>query len=112
MSGHHHDHAHGHDDHGNLRVAFLLNLTFTLIEIAGGIYTNSTAILSDALHDLGDSLAIGMAWYLEGRAQRPRAGAYSYGFRRLSLLAALVNAIVLVTGSLFMLSLSVPRLLS
>lgn len=109
----HHDHAHQHARNGahGIRLAFFLNLGFTLIEIAGGIYTNSVAILSDALHDLGDSLAIGMGWYLEGRAQRPRAGAYSYGYRRLSLLAALLNAVVLVTGSLFMLAVAVPRLL-
>lgn len=111
-------HAHDHDDHkhapdstGRMRTAFLLNLIFALVEIVGGLYTNSLAILSDALHDLGDSLAIGMAWYLEGRAQRPRTGAYSYGFRRLSLLAALINAVILVTGSLFMLSKAIPRLL-
>ena len=44
--------------------AFFLNLTFTLIEIAGGLWTNSVAILADALHDAGDSLSLGLAWYL------------------------------------------------
>nr|WP_205521167.1 cation transporter [Psychroflexus aurantiacus] len=46
----HHDHS---QDTGNLKVAFFLNLGFTIVEIIGGIYTNSLAILSDALHDLG-----------------------------------------------------------
>lgn len=106
------DHTTHHDGSSGIRTALLLNLGFTLIEIVGGLYTNSLAILSDALHDLGDSLAIGMAWYLEKRAQQPRQGAYSYGFRRLSLLAALLNAVILVSGSLLMLSLAIPRLLA
>jgi cobalt-zinc-cadmium efflux system protein len=109
-----HDHSHNqhhHDSTSGIRTAFVLNLVFALIEIAGGLYTNSVAILADALHDFGDAVAIGMAWYLEDRAKRPRSGAYSYGYRRLSLLAALINAVILVTGSLFMLSMAVPRLL-
>jgi len=48
-----------------LRFAFFLNLGFTLLEIIGGILTNSLAIVSDAVHDLGDSLSLGLAWYFE-----------------------------------------------
>ena len=54
-------HDHSNDSTGDLRLAFFLNLSFTIIEIAGGIWTNSLAILSDAIHDLGDSLSLGMA---------------------------------------------------
>lgn len=54
-------HNHSHSTSGNIKVAFFLNLTFTILEIIGGILTNSIAILSDALHDLGDSLSLGMA---------------------------------------------------
>jgi cobalt-zinc-cadmium efflux system protein len=57
MSGQH-NHDHGSE---NLKVAFFLNLAFTIIEIIGGILTNSIAILSDAVHDLGDSLSLGLA---------------------------------------------------
>lgn len=53
-----HDHDHGSG--GNLKIAFFLNLGFTLLEIVGGIWTNSVAILSDAVHDLGDSLSLGL----------------------------------------------------
>ncbi len=67
----HHDHHHHHSQ-GNIKVAFILNLTFTIIEIIGGFLTNSVAILSDALHDLGDSLSLGIAWWLERYAQKNR----------------------------------------
>ena len=55
-----HEHHH-HEDVKNIKVAFFLNLFFTLFEIAGGFFTNSIAILSDALHDLGDCLSLGLA---------------------------------------------------
>ena len=56
-------HEHHHQDVKNIKVAFFLNLFFTLLEIAGGFFTNSMAILSDAVHDLGDCLSLGLAWY-------------------------------------------------
>jgi cobalt-zinc-cadmium efflux system protein len=109
---HAHPHAHDHSHHtmDSFRVAFFLNLGFTLFEIVGGVYTNSLAILSDAVHDLGDSLSLGMSWYLEKHSQKGSNARYSYGYRRFSLLAALINTVVLVTGSLFILSEAIPRL--
>ena len=62
-----HRHPHGStpiDEPAAIGVAFGLNLAFTCIEVVGGLRTNSLAILSDALHDLGDSLAIGLSWFL------------------------------------------------
>lgn len=109
---HSHDHTHSHDNTGNFRAAFFLNLGFTVFEILGGLYTNSLAILSDAVHDLGDSLSLGMAWFLEKHSHRESDTRYSYGYRRFSLLAALVNTIILVVGSLYVLSQAVPRLLA
>lgn len=108
---HAHPHSHSHAQTGNIRLAFFLNLGFTLFEIAGGLYTNSLAILSDAVHDLGDSLSLGLSWYLERHSHRGSDARYSYGYRRFSLLAALLNTVVLVTGSLFILSEAIPRLL-
>ena len=103
-------HDHSHDSTGDLRLAFFLNLSFTIIEIAGGIWTNSLAILSDAIHDLGDSLSLGMAWYLETYARKDKDKKYSYGYRRYSLLSALINTVVLIVGSVFILSRAVARL--
>lgn len=106
-----HTHEHTHAQTGNIRLAFLLNLGFTLFEIVGGLYTNSLAILSDALHDLGDSFSLGLSWYLERHSHKASDARYSYGYRRFSLLAALINTIVLVSGSVFILSEAIPRLL-
>ncbi len=107
--GHHHEHHHGSK---NIRVAFFLNFVFTIIEIAGGLFTNSIAILSDALHDLGDTLSLGIAWYFEKKSLKGRQGVYSYGYRRFSLLGALINALILVIGSVFILSEAVPRIIN
>lgn len=89
-----------------------MNIGFAILEIAGGFWTNSVAILSDAVHDLGDGLAIGSAWLLEKRSHRGRDQKYSYGYRRFSVLGALINAVVLLVGSFFVLSEAISRLLN
>ena len=108
----HHLHHYHHADSANLRTAFFLNLGFTFVEIIGAYLTNSVAILSDALHDLGDSIALGMAWGLEKHAAKEAPARYSYGYGRLSLLAAFINAAVLIAGGLFVMAEVVPRLLN
>ena len=101
--GHEHvdNHNHQHADLGNIRLAFFLNLIFTILEIFGGLWTNSLAILADAIHDLGDSFALGSAWFLERLSMKKGDALYSYGYRRFSLLGALTNAAVLVIGLLY-----------
>jgi cobalt-zinc-cadmium efflux system protein len=96
----------------NIRTAFVVNLLFTLIEFAGGILTNSLAITADALHDLGDSFALGLAWFFERIATRGKTPLFSYGYRRFFLVSAVVNAIVLIIGSVLILALAVPRVFS
>lgn len=105
--GNHHHHHHRESD--NIAVAFWLNFSFTLIEIVGGILTNSVAILADAVHDLGDSLAIAFAWGASKMAQKGANARYSYGYRRWSLLSALINSCILVIGSIWVLSEAIPR---
>ena len=110
---HKHGHSHLHTHHGdvkNIKIAFFLNLGFSIVEIIGGILTNSVAILSDAVHDLGDSLSLGMAWYFQKFSRKQRDKKYTYGYRRFSLVGALVNSIVLVAGSVLILSEAIPRL--
>ncbi|MBD3320546.1 MAG: cation transporter, partial [Chitinivibrionales bacterium] len=60
-----HTHNHHHSPNQNIKTAFFLNLGFTILEIFGGLWTNSLAILSDAVHDLGDSISLGLAWYFD-----------------------------------------------
>jgi len=110
MAHEQHTHNHPHEDVKNIKIAFFLNVGFTLLEIAGGFFTNSIAILSDAVHDLGDSLSLGLAWYFQKRARKGSDKFYSYGYKRFALMGAIINSIVLVVGSIFILSAAIPRL--
>jgi len=103
-------HEHHHEDVKNIKVAFFLNLFFTLFEIAGGFFTNSMAILSDAVHDLGDCLSLGMAWYFQKISRKRSDNSFSYGYKRFSLLGAIINSIVLTVGSIFILTEAIPRI--
>ncbi len=106
--------GHNHHNIGSRRigVAFFLNFSFTIIEFIGGLLTNSTAIMADAVHDLGDTISIGLAWWLSRISGKHPDDAFTYGYYRFSLLGALVNGVVLVVGSIWVLSQSLPRLLS
>lgn len=106
-----HHHHHTEPGHRNIRLAFFLNLTFTVIELVGGIWTNSAAILSDALHDLGDSLSLGVAWYFQKLSTRSSDHRFTYGYRRFSVLGAIINSLVLITGSAVILIETIPRLI-
>ncbi len=107
-----HDHKHDHGKQNNIKVAFLLNISFTIIEIFGGLWTNSMAILSDALHDLGDSFSLGIAWYLERYSEKKPDQNFSFGYSRFSLLGALINSMILIGGSILILSRAIPRIIS
>ncbi len=109
--GHHHHHSDENGNSGAIGFAFFLNLFFAIAEIIGGLWTNSLAILSDALHDLGDSLILGLSWFLERYSTKERTLRYSYGYRRFSLLGALLNAVILIAGSVFIITEAIPRLL-
>ncbi|MDR3351054.1 MAG: cation diffusion facilitator family transporter [Prevotellaceae bacterium] len=104
--------AHTHAREGNIKIAFFLNLAFSIIEVIGGFLTNSVAILSDALHDFGDSFSLALAWHFQKVSGKKRDAKYSYGYRRFSLLGALINSVVLLLGSFFVISESVQRLMS
>ena len=115
-----HVHHSGNDEHTGgsshtskgLKIAFLLNLGFLVVEIVGGVLTNSVAILSDAVHDLGDTVTIFVSWLLERFSTKKRTVNHTYGFRRLSVLGALISAVVLILGSAFILYEAIPRLLA
>jgi len=104
-------HSHIHSSTKNIKLAFFLNVGFTLLEFVGGILTNSTAILADAVHDLGDSFALGQAWYFESLTARKGSARYTYGFRRFSLLGALISTLLLLLSSFYVLSEAVPRII-
>ena len=95
----------------NIKIAFFLNFGFTIIELIGGFLTNSLAIYSNALHDLGDNFSLGLSWFLDRISQKEKTDKFSYGYRRFSLLAALINTVILIIGSAIILSGAVPRLI-
>lgn len=107
---HNHNHIHSNSSK-NFRTVFLLNFGFTIFEIIGGILTNSISIISDALHDFGDSISLGLAWYLEKYSHKKSDNKFTYGYGRFSLLGALINAIVLIIGSTFVIANAIPRLI-
>ncbi len=96
---HHHHHHHGHAVK-NMKLAFFLNLFFAIFELIGGLWANSFAILSSALHDLGDAATIGISLTLEKRSQKKRDQNFTYGYRRWSLVASLLMSAILAFGSL------------
>jgi cobalt-zinc-cadmium efflux system protein len=109
-----HVHNHFHEGHAtgkNIATAFFLNILFCFIEVIGGILTNSVAILSDALHDLGDSFSLGLAWYLQKVSARKPDKKFTYGYGRFTILSALINSVILLTGSVFVLTESIKRIL-
>ena len=108
--GHDH-HVGGAIDTRRIAIAFWLKFGFTILEVVGGLLTNSVAVLSDALHDMGDSLSLGLAWYFQRLSQKGIDDKYSYGYRRFSVLGAFINVVILTTGSVVILFFAVNRLL-
>jgi cobalt-zinc-cadmium efflux system protein len=101
MAHHQHDHGHHHSHHGHDRafaIGTALNLGFVVAEIAFGLLANSMALLADAAHNLGDVLGLLLGWGAAWLARRPPTQRRTYGWGRSSILAALLNATILLIG--------------
>ena len=96
----------------NMVFAFLLNFIFSIIEIIGGIITNSIAITTDAIHDLGDSLSIAITIFLQKLSKKKPNENYTYGYVRYSIVGAMINLIILLVGSVIVIYTAIPRLLN
>ena len=92
--------------------AFVLNMAFAVFEFVGGLLTGSVAILSDALHDLGDAASIGISCLLEKKSRKGPDEAYTYGYARYSVLGGLIATLVLLLGSLAVIANAAARLAS
>lgn len=95
----------------NILIAFLLNLFFALFEIIGGFFTNSVAIITDAIHDMGDALSIGISYFLEKKSKKEPDEKYTYGYARYSVLGALITTVILLVGSILLIINSTKRIL-
>ncbi len=96
----------------NILIAFILNLSFSVFEIIGGFFTGSVAIISDALHDTGDALSIGIAYFLEKKSRKHADEKYTYGYGRYSVLGGLITTLILLTGSVFVISNSIRKIIN
>ena len=91
-------------------IAFFLNLSYAIVEfIAGGIF-GSSAVLADSVHDLGDAIAIGISAFLESISNREEDSRYTLGYKRFSLLGAMVTAVILMTGSVLVILENITKL--
>lgn len=96
----------------NILIAFLLNLGFSVYEFIGGALTGSVAIMSDAVHDLGDALSIGISYALERKSRRQADDVYTYGYVRYSVIGGLITTAILLVGSLFVIYQAFQRIIS
>ena len=96
----------------NILVAFCLNLSFSIFELIGGFFTNSVSIVSDAVHDFGDAISIGISYFLERISKRKPDNNYTYGYVRYSVLGALITNTILIVGSVLVFISGVKRIIN
>lgn len=94
----------------NIFVAFILNLAFSVFELFGGIFTGSVAIVSDALHDAGDAMSIGISYFLERKSKKQPDETYTYGYARYSVLGGFITTIILLVSSAAVIANAVHRM--
>lgn len=94
----------------NILIAFILNLVFSIFEFIGGIFTNSVAIMSDSIHDLGDAISIGISYFMERKSKKSADNKYTYGYIRYSVLGGVITTTILLVGSILIIISAVKRL--
>ncbi|MBP3437628.1 MAG: cation transporter [Clostridia bacterium] len=96
----------------NILVAFILNFAFSVFEFVGGVFTGSVAIISDAIHDIGDAVSIGASLVLERKSKKQPDEAYTYGYARYSVLGSMITTLILLVGSLLVIYNAISRIIS
>ena len=96
----------------NILIAFILNLTFSILEFVGGTFTRSVAIISDSIHDLGDALSIGISYFLERKSKKKPDEKHTYGYIRYSVLGSTITTVILLTGSLLVIYNAILRIIN
>lgn len=95
----------------NILIAFVLNLAFSVFEFFGGLFTGSVAIVSDAIHDLGDAASIGLSYFLERKSRRKPDADFTYGYARYSVMGGVITTLILLLGSLTVIYNAVLRII-
>ena len=96
----------------NILIAFILNLSFSVFEFLGGIFTGSVAILSDAVHDFGDAASIGLSYFLERKSRKQPDETYTYGYARYSVMGGFITTLILLIGSAVMIYNAIGRIIT
>ncbi len=96
----------------NILIAFLLNLGFSIFEFIGGAFTNSVAIASDAIHDMGDAFSIGISYFLEKISKRKPDNNYTYGYIRYSVIGSFITTTILLVGSCFVIGSAIYKIIN
>lgn len=108
-----HDQSHHHSESSkNIGIALFLNLGFAIAEIFIGIWTNSLAVLSNSLHDFGDSFSLSLSWYFDKVSKKERSDSFTYGYKRFSIVPVVINSLILLFGSLYILYEAVIRIMN
>ncbi len=94
----------------NILIAFILNFVFSLFEFVGGALTGSVAIISDAVHDIGDATSIGISYFLEHKSKKQPDEVYTYGYGRFSVIGGLITTVILLVGSIVVIYNAVLRI--
>ena len=119
-NNHEHKHGHGHDHNyqfnqlssKKIGIALIINLSFTIIELIGSIYTHSSAIFANVIHDFGDCIGIGIALVFSLLSTKKASANFTYGYLRISLLSAFINGFVLLFGAILVIWNTIPKLFS
>lgn len=96
----------------NILIAFILNFAFSVFEFIGGFYTNSVAIVSDAIHDMGDAISIFISYILEKVSRKKKSDKYTYGYYKYSVIGSIITLTILIIGSIFVLYNSIKRIIN
>ena len=96
----------------NILIAFILNLAFSIFEFFGGILTGSVAILSDAVHDIGDAASIGLSYFFEKKSKKQPDEHYTYGYARYSVLGSVITTLILLVGSVLVIVKAIDRFIT
>ncbi|MBD1382831.1 cation diffusion facilitator family transporter [Metabacillus arenae] len=114
---HNHSHDHGHHHHGSknkkaLKLSFIIIATFMIVEVIGGILTNSLALISDAGHMLSDAAALGLSFLALTFGEKEASLSKTFGYKRFEILAAFINGITLIAISIYIFWEAYKRILS
>lgn len=96
----------------NILIAFILNISFSIFEFFGGFFTNSVAILSDSIHDLGDAISIGISYFCERKSKKKADNKHTYGYIRYSVLGGVITTTILLVGSILVIIGAIKRILN